>query len=63
MTDDPNRTRPLDTNTHRDAEGRALKNPTEARQAAPAGRVRWVLIIGIAAVAVAFLLAYLGTRP
>ncbi|WP_181706221.1 hypothetical protein [Chthonobacter rhizosphaerae] len=39
------------------------KNPTEARGAAPANRVRWVLVIGIALVIVAFFLAYIGTRP
>ena len=38
-------------------------NPTEARQAAPAGRVRWVLIVGIVCVAIAFALAYMATRP
>lgn len=38
-------------------------NPTEARQAAPAGRVRWVLIVGIVCVAIAFAIAYMATRP
>jgi hypothetical protein len=40
-----------------------IVNPTEARQGAPAGRVRWVLVVGLVCVVIAFALAYLGTRP
>lgn len=40
-----------------------IRNPTEARQGAPAGRVRYVLVIGMVCVIIAFLLAYFGTRP
>lgn len=64
MTNDYTPRRPAtDPNTDAPLEGAPVRNPTEARQAAPDGRVRWVLLIGIAAVIVAFFFAYLGTRP
>jgi hypothetical protein len=40
-----------------------IVNPTEARQGSPAGRVRWVLIVGLVCVVIAFALAYMATRP
>ncbi len=63
MTDDPNRVRPTQPIPHTDPDGSPVKNPTEARGGALAGRMRWVLVLGIAAVALAFLFAILGTRP
>lgn len=63
MTNDYTPQRPATDPSNSPLEGAPVRNPTEARQAAPAGRVRWVLLIGIAAVIVAFFFAYLGTRP
>lgn len=40
-----------------------VRNATEARQGAPAGRVRYVLTIGIVVVALGFLVVYLLTKP
>lgn len=68
MTHEPDRTgidrRALGPDTA-DLTGDAatVRNATEVRQAAPAGRVRWVLLLGIVFVVIAFIAAYLGTRP
>lgn len=64
MTFEPDRT----TSARAPGDGRdpaaaPVRNPTEARQGRPLGRMRLVLAIGIVGVAVAFLLAYLATRP
>ncbi|BBE72836.1 hypothetical protein [Oharaeibacter diazotrophicus] len=63
MTYEPDRT----TSARTSGDGRdpaaPVRNPTEARQGTPLGRMRLVLAIGIVGVAVAFLIAYWATRP
>lgn len=64
MADDTTPRRPTTHQpTHAPGEPAPVRNPTEARQGAPAGRMRWVLVIGMVAVSIAFVLAYLGTAP
>lgn len=62
MTDDPNSR--YDPHTPGASDGPTpVRNPTEARQGATPGRVRYVLVIGVVLVIVAFFFSYLGTRP
>jgi hypothetical protein len=69
MSAEPNRPtdrpadRPPPTIAPLEPETATVLNPTEARQGAPANAVRYVLLFGLIGVIIAFLLAYLGTRP
>lgn len=40
-----------------------VRNPTEASQGAPAGRVRWVVILGLLLAVIGYIVVYFATRP
>lgn len=63
MTYEPDRTPSARAPADRRDPAATVRNPTEARQGTPLGRMRLVLAIGVVGVAVAFLIAYLATRP